>query len=150
MQNWENLIAERTESHGVVKTCRIQDPVKRNRLNLDRRYDKSPKRIAQHKAWAQSPAGKKSMRERGARYRDTENGKEHCRKKSRNYFIRHRNDPVWRAHRLEVQKAWKAKRKAAKSFRLSCRRFRTGYRSSLARQNAAAHKVASRANQRDH
>jgi hypothetical protein len=114
IQNWENLIAERTEIHGVVKTCRIEDPVKRNRQNLDRRYKKSPKRIAQHKAWAQSPAGKKSSRERGARYRATENGREHCRKKSRNYFLRHRNDPAWRTHRLEVQKAWKAKRKAAK------------------------------------
>lgn len=114
MQNWENLIAERTKLHGVVKTCRIEDPVKRNRHNHDARYDRSPKRIAQHRAWALSPAGKKSMRERGARYRATENGKEHCRKKSRNYFLRHRNDPAWRTHRLEVQKAWKARRKAAK------------------------------------
>lgn len=81
MQNCENLIAERTKLHGVVKACRIEDPVKRNRHNHDARYDRSPKRIAQHKAWALSPAGKKSMRERGARYRATENGKEHCRKK---------------------------------------------------------------------
>lgn len=114
MQNWESLIAERTEAHDTVKTCLVEDPVKRNRRNLDRIYDKSPKRIAQHKAWALSPAGKKSMRERGARYRATENGKEHCRKKSRNYFLRHCNNPAWRAHRLEVQKAWKARRKAAK------------------------------------
>ena len=65
MQDWESLIAERTEAHGNVKTCLIEDPVKRNRRNLDRLYDKSPKRIAQHKAWALSPAGKKSMRETG-------------------------------------------------------------------------------------
>ena len=100
--------------HGTVVTCLIADATKRNRRNYDRRYDKSPKRIAQHKAWAQSPAGKKSMHDRDKRYRATENGKEHCRKKSRNYFLRHRDDPAWRTHRLEVQKAWKARRKAAK------------------------------------
>lgn len=114
MQDWESLIAERTEAHGTVKTCLVEDPVKRNRRNLDRLYDKSPKRIAQHKEWAQSPAGKKSMRERGARYRATEKGKESGRRKSRAYFTRHRDNPEWRTHRLEVQKAWKASRKAAK------------------------------------
>ena len=113
MQDWETMIAERVAAHGVVVTCLIEDATKRNRLNYDRRYDKSPKRIAQHKAWAQSPAGKKSMHDRGKRYRATENGKEHCRKKSRNYFLRHRDDPAWRANRLEVQKAWKARRKSA-------------------------------------
>ena len=114
MQDWESLIAERTEMHGVVKTCLIEDAVKRNRHNQDIRHEKSPTRIASHKAWTQSPAGKKSMRERGARYRATEKGKESGRRKSRAYFLRHRDNPEWRTHRLEVQKAWKASRKAAK------------------------------------
>ena len=114
MQNWENLIAERTKLHGVVKTCRIEDPVKRNRHNYDVRYDRSPKRIAQHKAWAHSPAGRKSAHERCKRYRATEKGKIVCRRKSKKYFYAHRDDPAWRAHRLEIQKAWKARRKAAK------------------------------------
>ena len=114
MQDWESLIAERTEAHGTVKTCLVEDPVKRNRRNLDRLYDKSPKRIAQHKAWEQSPAGRKSSRERCKRYRATEKGKLACRRKSLRYFYTHRDDPAWRAHRLEVQKAWKARRKAAK------------------------------------
>ena len=114
MQNWENLIAERTKLHGVVKTCRIEDPVKRNRHNHDARYDRSPKRIAQHRAWAHSPAGRKSAHDRSKRYRSTEKGKLVCRRKSLRYFYAHRDDPAWRAHRLEVQKAWKAKRKAAK------------------------------------
>lgn len=113
MQDWESLIAERTEAHGTVKTCLVEDPVKRNRHNHDVRYDRSPKRIAQHRAWALSPAGKKSMRERGARYRATEKGKQAARRKSLRYFYAHRDDPVWRVHRLEVQKAWKARRKAA-------------------------------------
>lgn len=114
MQDWEFLIAERTEAHGTVKTCLVEDPVKRNRRNLDRLYDKSPKRIAQHKEWAQSPAGRKSSRERCKRYRATEKGKQTARRKSQKYFYAHRDDPAWRAHRLEVQKAWKARRKAAK------------------------------------
>lgn len=113
MQDWESLIAERTETHGTVKTCLVEDPVKRNRRNLDRLYDKSPKRIAQHKAWEQRPAGKKSMHDRGKRYRSTEKGKQAARRKSMKYFYAHRDNPAWRAHRLEVQKAWKARRKAA-------------------------------------
>lgn len=114
MQDWESLIAERTEAHGVVKTCLVEDPVKRNRLNIDRIYDKSPKRVAQHKAWAQSQAGRKSAHDRSKRYRATEKGKQAARRKSLKYFYAHRDDPAWRAHRLEVQKAWKARRKAAK------------------------------------
>lgn len=114
MQHWESLIAERTEAHGIVKTCLVEDPVKRNRQNLDRLYDKSPKRIAQHKAWEQSPAGKKSAHERSKRYRATEKGKLVCRRKSLKYFHTHCNDPEWRANRLATQKAWKARRKAAK------------------------------------
>ena len=113
MQDWESLIAERTEMHGTVKTCLIEDPVKRNRRTIGRRYDKSPKRIAQRKAWAQSPAGKKSMHDRDKRYRATEKGKQAARRKSLKYFYAHRDDPAWRAHRLEVQKAWKARRKAS-------------------------------------
>lgn len=114
MQDWESLIAERTEAHGTVKTSLVEDPVKRNRRNLGRLYDKSPKRIAQHKAREQSPAGKKSSHDRSKRYRATEKGKESGRRKSRAYFLRHRDNPEWRAHRLEIQKAWKARRKAAK------------------------------------
>ena len=114
MQDWETLIADRTEAHGIVKTCLVEDPVKRNRRNLARLYDKSPKRIAQHKAWEQSPAGKKSMRERGARYRATEKGKIVCRRKNLKHFHTHCNDPEWRANRFATQKAWNARRKAAK------------------------------------
>lgn len=113
MQNWETLIAQRTEAHREsYKPQRIDDPVKRNIRNKQRIKDSTLRRKAQHKAWAQSPAGKKSMQERGKRYRATENGKEHCRKKSRNYFLRHHNDPAWRAHRRELQRAWRARKKA--------------------------------------
>lgn len=114
MQNWEQLIADKVAMHGVVITCRTDDAKKRNRQNYDRRYDATPKRREKHKAWAQSPAGKKSQAERGKRYRATEKGKESCRRKSRNYFLRHKDDPEWRKHRLEVQKAWKARKKAEK------------------------------------
>ena len=113
MESWESLIAERTEAHrDTYAPQRIEDPVKRNRSNLNRRNDSTPRRKAQHKAWAQSPAGKKSMSERGKRYRATEKGKEACRRKSRNYFNRHNDDPVWRAHRRELQRAWRARKKA--------------------------------------
>lgn len=51
MQDWETMIAERVAAHGVVVTCREQDPRRRNRQAYDRRHDKTPKRVAQHKAW---------------------------------------------------------------------------------------------------
>jgi len=110
--NWESLIAERTEAHrDSYKPQRIEDPVKRNIRNNQRIKDSTPRRKAQHKTWAQSPAGKKSMSERGKRYRATEKGKENCRKKSKKYFLRHHNDPAWREHRRELQRAWKARKK---------------------------------------
>lgn len=83
MQDWESMIAERMEAHGTVVTCRVQDPRRRNRQAYDRRHDKTPERREQHKAWAKTPAGKKSMRERGARYRATEKGRLNSLKKSR-------------------------------------------------------------------
>lgn len=107
MTNWESLIAERSRpAERMAKSIAKEADLKRRRA-----YDSTPKRKAQHKAWAQSPAGKKSMRERGKRYRDTDNGKENCRKKSRNYFLRHHNDPAWRAHRRELQRAWRERQK---------------------------------------
>ena len=113
-QDWESMIAERNAMHGTVVTCLIEDATKRNRRNYDRRYDKSPKRIAQHRAWAKSPAGKKSMRERGKRYRATEKGRLNSLKKSRAYFERHKDDPAWREHRRQVQKEWKRRKREEK------------------------------------
>lgn len=115
MQDWETLIAERTEAHrDSYAPQRIEDPVERNIRNKQRIRDRTPRRKAQHKAYAQSPAGKKSMSKRGKRYRATEKGKENSRKKAKNYFLRHHNDPAWRAHRRELQRAWKARKKAEK------------------------------------
>ena len=102
-QDWETLIASRMRpaEHSAELLQRERE----------REREREPKRKAQHKAWAQSPAGKKSMSERGKRYRATEKGKENCRKKAKNYFLRHHNDPAWRAHRRELQRAWKARKK---------------------------------------
>lgn len=112
MTNWESLIAERSRP----AACMADTIAKEVHLKLERQRENTPERKAQHKTWAQSPAGKKSERERGKRYRATEKGKEACRRKSRRYFDRHKDDPEWRKHRLEVQKAWKAKKKAEKEF----------------------------------
>jgi hypothetical protein len=114
MQDWESLIAERTEAHGTVKTCIIEDASKRNRKNTSRIYENRPSTKEKRKAWAKSPAGKKSNHERNKRWRATEKGKIACRRKSSKYFHTHCNDPVWRAHRLEIQQSWKAHRRAKK------------------------------------
>ena len=112
MQDWESLIAERTEAHGTVKTCTIEDASKRNRKNTSRIYENRPSTKEKRKAWAQSHAGKKSAHDRSKRYRATAKGKIACRRKSSRYFHRHKNDPAWRAHRLEIQQYWKANRRA--------------------------------------
>ena len=110
MQDWKSLIADRVQTHGTVKTCLIEDPVKRNRAI----YEKSPRRIAMHKAWEQSPAGKKSRSESYKRYDATENGKAVRKRCKRAYFLRHKDDPEWQEHKKAVRRAWYARKKAEK------------------------------------
>ena len=51
MQDWETMIAQRTEAHREsYKPQRIEDPVKRNIRNNQRIKDSTPRRKAQHKA----------------------------------------------------------------------------------------------------
>ena len=107
MTNWESLIAERSRPAERM----AESIAKEADLNRRRAYDNTQKRKAQHKAWAQSPAGKKSMRERGKRYQQTEKGREAKRKSSRLYFLRHKDNPEWRAHMRELQRAWREKQK---------------------------------------
>ena len=90
MKNWESLIASKQRE---IVACREPDPVKRNAIALRRKYDKSPKRKAQHKAWEKSEAGKESMRRRNKKWRESEHGREVCRQKSLRYYARHKNDP---------------------------------------------------------
>lgn len=132
---WESLIAKRNELHGDFKPLRIEDPVKRNRLNNKKRsdakarkehperhreqnkrwrqshpeYEHTPERKAKHKDWAQSEAGKLSMRKRGKKYYNTPKGKANALKKARRYYEAHKNDPAWKAHRRELQRAWRKK-----------------------------------------
>ena len=105
MQNWESLIAERSRPAERMAES-IAAEAERERK---RKYEHSQKRKASHEAWRKSPAGRKSEHERCKRYQQTENGKEHKRKNSRLYFLRHKDDAEWMAHRYEVQKAWREK-----------------------------------------
>jgi len=132
VDSWESLIAERTEAHrDSYKPQRIEDPVKRNESNyqktymrqyrqrpevreMERQRESTPERKQKHREWDKTSRGKASAKRRGARYRATEKGKETARKKSRKYFEAHKDDPIWRAHRLELQRAWKARKKAEK------------------------------------
>ena len=75
----------------------------------EREREKTPERKAMHKAWAQSEAGKLSMRKRGKKYYNTPKGKANALKKARRYYEAHKNDPAWKAHRRELQRAWRKK-----------------------------------------
>ena len=104
MQDWETLIASRMRpaEHSAELLQRERE----------REREREPKRKAQHRAWSKTEAGKKSMHDRGKRYRATEKGRINSLKKSRAYFERHKDDPEWREHRRQVQKEWKARKKA--------------------------------------
>lgn len=84
------------------------------RLKQERIREATTERKAQHKRWAQSEAGRASMSERGRRYRATEKGRENSRRKARRYWLKVKDDPVWRAHKLDVQTMWRHMKKAKK------------------------------------
>lgn len=83
-----------------------------NRLKQERIREATPYRKAQHRRYAQSEAGRKSDLERHRRYRATENGRIKTREKSRRYWLKVKDDPVWKAHKLEVQTMWKLRKRA--------------------------------------
>ena len=84
------------------------------RLKQERIREATPERKAQHRRWAQSEAGRRSMRERSLRYRATEKGKLVAREKARKYWLKVKDDPAWKAHKLEVQRIWRHTKKAMK------------------------------------
>ena len=73
----------------------------------EREREKTPERKAMHKAWAQSEAGKLSMRKRGKKYYNTPKGKANALKKARRYYEAHKNDPDFRARKQAWRDAWK-------------------------------------------
>lgn len=114
MTNWETLIADRKNLHSDFKDCRISDPVKRNARVLANKYDRTEKRIAQHRAWDKSYAGRMSMKTRGKRYRSTEKGKASVLRKSRKYYAVHKDEPSFKLRKRESGIRFRAKRKAQK------------------------------------
>ena len=108
MDNWESLIASKQRD---IVTCREPDPVKRNALALRRKYEKSPKRKAQHKAWQQSASGKESMRRRNKKWRESEHGREVCRQKSKRWYAAHKNDPEFMERKRIYNREYRRKKR---------------------------------------
>lgn len=110
---WESIIAERQRP---LNTLRIEDPVERNvrhqKLKYCRKYDSTPERKAQHKAYAQSEAGKKSDLERHRRYRATPHGREMVRLKALRFYERHKNDPEFKAKKYGYGVIFRARQRA--------------------------------------
>ena len=88
------------------------DRAREIKLMQERIREATPERKAQHKRWAQSEDGKRSMRERHRRYRATENGREKLRLKSLRFYERHKDDPEFRARKYEYGVIFRAKKKA--------------------------------------
>lgn len=98
MQNWESLIAERTEAHGMVKTCIIEDARIRNMKAAQKRifkthYDEDPQHfIALSKQWK----------------------KEHpkaVKKHNRDYRQRHKDDPIYKAKKAKWNRDYRQRKK---------------------------------------
>ena len=82
------------------------------RLKQERIREATPERKAQHKRWAQSEAGKRSMRERHRRYRATPHGLEMVRQKSLRFYQRHKDDPAFKARKYGYEVIFRARQKA--------------------------------------
>ena len=83
-----------------------------NRLKQERIREATPERKAWHKMWAQSDAGKRSMRERHRRYRATPHGREMVRLKSLRFYARHKDDPAFKARKYGYEVVFRARQKA--------------------------------------
>jgi len=88
------------------------DRAREIKLMQERIREATPERKAQKKRWSQSEAGKRSLRERHRRYRATENGREMVRLKSRRFYERHKDDPVFKARKYGYEVVFRAKQKA--------------------------------------
>lgn len=82
------------------------------RLKQERIREATPERKAQHKRWAKSEAGKRSLRERHRRYRATEKGREMARLKSLRFYERHKDDPAFKARKYGYEVVFRARQKA--------------------------------------
>lgn len=110
MQDWEMLIAARMRPCSSMP--KEEDASKRAKKMSTDRYEQSEKRKVSRKKWQQSEAGKKSMHERGERYRHTEKGVHNSRKKAMTYYYAHKNDPEFKAKRAARQRKYRAEAKA--------------------------------------
>jgi hypothetical protein len=88
------------------------DRAREIRLMQERIREATPERKAQHKRWAQSEAGRISMREWSRRYRATENGREMVRLKSLRFYQRHKDDPAFKARKYGYEVVFRARQKA--------------------------------------
>lgn len=112
IQNWESVIASRMRPCATMP--KEEDTSRRAKKISSERYERSAKRKVSRKRWQQSEAGKKSMHDRGERYRHTEKGVKNSRKKAMTYYYAHKNDPDFKAKRAARQRKYRAEAKASK------------------------------------
>lgn len=99
--NWESQIAERIEAHHLTRTsCRVADPIIRNRKNLQKkwfkiRYDANPEYFL----------------ERSRKWKAEH--KEACAKHSADYRRRQKDDPEYKAKKAAWNRAYRARKKEA-------------------------------------
>ena len=108
-QDWESLIASRMRPCATMP--KEEDASKRTKKISSDRYEKSEKRKESRKKWQQSEAGKKSMHDRGERYRHTEKGVKNSRKKAMTYYYAHKDDPEFKAKRAKWNRDYRQRKK---------------------------------------
>ena len=98
MQDWETMIAERNAMHGTVVTCLTADARVRNKKAAQKRifkahYDEDPQHfIALSRAW------KKEHPEANRQHQ-------------KNYRIRHKDDPIYKAKKAKWNRDYRQRKK---------------------------------------
>ena len=114
MENWESLIAKRLEAHKDFCCQTIEDPVKRNAREYNRKYEATHKEQIKenHDRWRKSEKGKESERRRGKKYRQSHHEKMRAKAKrwyENNKAKSHERSEAWKKAHPEKMKVFRAK-----------------------------------------
>ena len=110
---WESLIARRMRPCATMP--KEVDPSKRAKKISDARFGKTQKKRDSYKAWAQTPAGKESIKNSHRKYDTSPKGKANAQRKRDKYYATHKDDPEFKARKNARNRDYRARKKAKKS-----------------------------------
>lgn len=141
VQNWESLIAERTELHrDTYKPQTIEDAGERNKREYAKKYNSRPEVIEHRREYAREYSKRPEVKAKIAEYekrpstkarrkaynqseagkasmarrgkRYVETHRDAVRAKGRRFYNKHKQDPEWMERKRQYDKNWRLKNKA--------------------------------------